>query len=134
MNFMEGINFYAVIVSTIVYYFIGFIWYSVLFGKLWAKETGVIMPDSPKPKVFPLVGQFVSTFLYVAGVAIILNLHGSYGIREGLHVALLVSVFFIIPMNSGNLFFTGKRKLFLIDVSERILGTLVTGIILGVWH
>ena len=134
MSLLEGINYPAVAVSVVVYYFIGFIWYSLLFGKIWANETGVVLPDKSGPRVLPLVGQFVSTFLYVLGIAFILKLHGPYGIREAIHVSAMFTIFIIIPMNSGNLFFTGKKKLFAIDVCELAIGTFVIGIILGLWN
>lgn len=134
MDFFAGINFYAVAVSTVVYYIIGFLWYTVLFGKLWGKETGVEMNNKAKPNPWILIGQLFSTFLYVLGVAVILKLYGTYGIPGALCVSAIVIVFFVIPMNTGNLFFTGKKKLFLLDVCERTIGTVVTGIILGMWQ
>jgi hypothetical protein len=91
------------------------------------------MDSQAKPQPWALIGQFISTFLFTLGIAIILRFHGTYGIAEGICAGTLVTVFFVIPINSGNLFFTGKRKLFLLDVCERAIGALVTGIILGVW-
>lgn len=133
MNFFTGINYSAVVVSTIVYYIIGFIWYTFLFGELWRKETGLSLKSPAKPKAWALAGQFISTLLYTLGIAIILKLYGTYGISAGIYVSLLITVFFVIPINSGNLLFTGKKKLFLLDVCERALGSLVAGVILGIW-
>jgi len=131
MILFEGINFFAVVVSTIVYFFIGFVWYSLLFSKIWSEETGVA--SSAKPGVGALAGQFSSTLLYSLGIAIALKFYGANGIAAGMFVSVLITVFFVIPINSGNLFFTGKRKLFLLDVCERAMGSLVVGIILGAW-
>ena len=133
MNLFTGINYLAVVIATIVYYIIGFMWYTLLFSDLWTKETGISMKSQGKPKVWTLIGQFLSTLLYAFGIAIILRSFGSYGIIPGIYISVLVTVFFVIPINSGNLFFTGKKKLFLLDVCERALGSLVIGIILGVW-
>jgi len=133
MIMFEGINYFAVIVSAIVYYFIGFIWYTLLFGGIWEKETGVSMKSTGKPKAWAMAGQFISTLLLTLGIAIILRLYGSYGITEGIYVSALITIFFVIPINSGNLFFTGKNKLFILDVCERAIGSLMTGIILGFW-
>jgi hypothetical protein len=133
MNFFTGINYYAVVVSAIVYYMIGFVWYSLLFSEIWGKETGVSMKSQAKPQAGPLIGQFISTLLYTFGIAVILRLHGTYGIAAGICIAALVTILFVIPVHSGNLFFTGKKKLFLLDVCERAIGTLVAGIILGLW-
>jgi hypothetical protein len=133
MILFEGINYYAVIVSTIVYYFIGFIWYTLLFGGIWERETGVSMKSQGKPQLWAMFGQFISTLLFTIGIAIILRLYGTYGITEGIYISTLITVFFVIPINSGNLFFTGRKKLFLLDVCERATGSLVIGIILGLW-
>lgn len=133
MTFLSGINPLAVLVAAAVYYVIGFLWYTRFFGETWRQETGVSDPTA-KPPTGALIGQFISTLLFTLGIAIILNLRGSFGIAEGVLVSALVTVFFAIPINSGNLFFTGKKRLFLIDVSERALGSLVVGVILGVWR
>ena len=134
MNALAGINYLAVAVATVVYFFIGFIWYSVLFRQMWSEETGVVMGGEAKPQVVALVGQFVSTFLYALGVALVIRLYGAGGIAAGVHASILVILLFVIPMNSGNLFFTGKKRLFLLDVCERAVGTLVIGIIVGAWR
>ena len=133
MNLFADINYFAVVVSAIVYYFIGFIWYTVLFGEVWGKETGVSMKNQAKPRVWALIGQFLSTLLYAFGIAVILRVYGTYGILEGICVGVLVTIFFVIPIHSGNLFFTGKKKLFLLDVCERAIGSIVIGLILGIW-
>ena len=129
---LTGINYSAVIVSSIIYYIIGFLWYSKLFGETWRKETGV--SAEPKPGPAALIGQFASTFLYVFGVAIVLKMSGLSGIGGGFFSAIFATVLFAMPINSGNIFFTGKRKLYIIDVSERAFGSLVVGVILGLWQ
>lgn len=131
INLLAQINFGAVAVAAVVYYIIGFLWYSKIFSTLWAAETGVKQPDKPVP--LNLIGQFISTFLYTLGVALLMQMTGEVSVKSGIMVALLVTVVFVIPINSGNLFFTNRKKLFLLDVSERALGSVVVGVILGVW-
>lgn len=131
INLLAQINFGAVAVAAVVYYIIGFLWYSKIFSTLWAAETGVKQPDKPVP--LNLIGQFISTFLYTLGIALLMQMTGEVSVKSGIMVALLVTVVFVIPINSGNLFFTNRKKLFLLDVSERALGSVVVGVILGVW-
>lgn len=131
MELLSGINFLSVLTCTVIYFIIGFLWYSVIFGELWRKETGTsAQPPSPGA----LIGQFISTFLFTLGVAMVMKLDGTYGLAGGISAAVLITVFFVIPINTGNLFFTGKRKLFLLDVCERALGSLLVGVILGLWR
>jgi hypothetical protein len=102
MIVFEGIIYVAVLFATLVYYFIGITWYTLLFRDTWGKETGTSGITPVKPSVRAMVGQFLSTFVYVS---------------------VLIPVLFVIPFNSGNLFFKGRKKLFLIDVCERIIGS-----------
>lgn len=44
---MIEINWIAVLVATVVNFFIGFLWYTPLFGKAWAKELGITMTGPP---------------------------------------------------------------------------------------
>jgi hypothetical protein len=134
MNLLTGINYPAVLISAAIYYVIGFLWYTKLFGKIWRKENGMTDEPASKPSPGALIGQFISTFLFTLGIAIIMKLEGVYGITGGVSACVLITVFFVIPINSGNLFFTGKKKLFLLNVVERALGSLVAGIIIGLWQ
>jgi hypothetical protein len=131
MTDFTSINYSAVIVASLVYYIIGFLWYSKLFGDAWRSETRT--PAEPRPGPAALIGQFGSTLLYVLGIAAVFKLSGMTGIVGGIYVGLFVTVLFALPINSGNLFFTGKRRLFFLDVGERLLGSLVVGGILGAW-
>lgn len=134
MDLLRGINYPAVVVSTIVYYVLGFLWYTVFFGDIWRRETGVAEKGPSKPPASSLVGQFISTLLYSFGIAIFLKWNGSHGITDAIFVTVVLTIFFIIPVNSGNLFFTGKKKLFLLDVCERALGSFIVAIIIGIWN
>jgi hypothetical protein len=67
----------------------------------------------------------------VIGVAIVLYFYGTQSVAAGIYISFLMTIFIVIPIHSGNLFFTGKKKLFLLDICERALGSFVIGIILG---
>lgn len=133
MSLFAGVNPVAVLVATIAYYILGFLWYTKLFGETWREETGLPAPTAPPPPS-ALLGQFVSTFLFTFGVATIIDLRNIDGIAGGVLAAALVTVCFAIPINSGNLFFTGKTRLFMIDVAERAVGSVLVGVILGAWR
>lgn len=124
----------AVIIASVLYYFIGFLWYSVFFRKTWIAETNVVHPDDKRPMGIPLGGQFLSTMLYTYGLAILFSALGATDVMSCIIIGLVFSLLIIIPMNSGTFFFQNKMKLFLIDVSERIVGTLMIAILLGLWQ
>lgn len=134
MSLFEGINVLAVVVSTMAYFVFGFLWFTVFFGELWRIESGLAAKGpATKPAPAALIGQFVSTLLYSFGVAIALEIYGGDDISAAAGISLVMGVFFIVPVNSAHLFFTGHPKLFLLNVCERIIGTFLVGSILSVW-
>lgn len=134
MSSFTNINYLAVVVATVVYYTIGFLWYTKLFGTVWRQQNGLPAEPSTKPKASSLLGQFISTWLYTLGIAVLLKITGAGGMAEAASVSAIITVLFIAPIHSGHLFFTGKKKLFFIDVSERALGSLVVATILTIWQ
>jgi hypothetical protein len=131
---MQGhFNGWAYVVSGIVYYLIGWLWYSpILFVKPWVKETGVEMGGNKSP-VLPMIGQLVSTFLFVLGVYMVVMLGHFEGVKGGLVAGISIAAFFVLPINSGNLFFKNKVILFWIESGYQAVGSVVCGLILALW-
>jgi len=125
------------IVSSIVYFLIGALWYTPLFGKAWAKEVGMSMDGgmgAARGKfIAGMFGQLVSSFLYVAGVYMLLMIGNFYSLGGALIVGASVSVFFVLSVNSGKLLFQGKPKLFFIDAGYAVVGAFAAALILAFW-
>jgi Protein of unknown function (DUF1761) len=131
---MQGhFNVLAYIVAGIVYFLIGWLWYSpVLFVKPWSRETGVQMGGKKNP-LLPMLGQLVSTFLFTLGVYMVVML-GHFATFGGALVAgLSITVFFVLPINSGSLFFKSKAVLFWIEAGYQTVGSIVCALILALW-
>ncbi|MBT1696399.1 DUF1761 family protein [Fulvivirgaceae bacterium PWU4] len=47
MSSFTNINYLAVVVATVVYYMIGFFWYTKLFGTVWRQQTGCLLSLDP---------------------------------------------------------------------------------------
>ncbi|HZY79735.1 MAG TPA: DUF1761 domain-containing protein [Cyclobacteriaceae bacterium] len=67
---MESINIWAVIVATVANFFFGFLWYTPLFGKAWAKEQGIDVTGPPpagslaKGLIMNVIGNFLMAFVF----------------------------------------------------------------------
>jgi hypothetical protein len=126
------------IVSSIVFYAIGALWYTPLFGKAWAKQVGRSMEGGMAGKwgqfVLGMLGQLVSSFLYVAGVYMLIMIGNFYSFGGALIVGASVSAFFVLSINSGKLLFQGKPKLFFIDAGYGVLGAFVAALMLAFWR
>jgi len=128
------INIFAIIVSIVVYWILGAIWFSAkIFGKPWTKALGRNIEDLG-PDIKQVLGSFLANFVVVVLFAIILELIGSYDLVTALLIALLIGVGFIIPTDLYDVIFEDKNiTAFLIDIGYHILGIIIVGLILGLW-
>ena len=126
------------IVSSIVYFAIGALWYTPLFGKAWAKEVGRDMGASMEGVmgqfILGMIGQLVSSFLYVAGVYMLIMLGNFYSLGGALIAGASVSAFFVLSVNSGKLLFQAKPRLFFIDAGYGVIGAFAAALILAFWR
>lgn len=67
---MLHVNYLAIVIATVANFFFGFLWYTPLFGKAWAKELGIVMPGKPpagalaKGLIMNLIGNFLMAYVF----------------------------------------------------------------------
>ena len=66
---MLEIKYIAVLVATVANFFIGFLWYTPLFGKAWARELGINVTGPPPPgalakgMIMGVIGNFFMAYV-----------------------------------------------------------------------
>jgi hypothetical protein len=141
-----GTNFLiAVIVSTIVSFILGGIWYAgPVFGKTWMAALGKTEADkeamrkqAPKGFVAGLVGAFIASsvmavFLEYGRRATDVGLPA--GVVGGIVVGFLVWFGFLLTTGVSGAIFEGRSgKLVGINQGYAIVSYLLMGAILGIW-
>ena len=69
------INMMAVLVAVVANFILGFIWYTPLFGKAWAREKGYDMNAKPasgemaKGLIFMIIGNFFLAYVFAHNIA-----------------------------------------------------------------
>lgn len=70
-----NINMMAVLVAVVANFVLGFIWYTPLFGKAWAKEMGMDMNAKPsggemaKGMILMVIGNFFLAYVFAHNIA-----------------------------------------------------------------
>ncbi len=70
------LNYLAILVAVVANFFLGFIWYTPLFGKLWAKELGLKVDEKPGSGVLirgmaiMVVGNFLMAYVFAHNIAV----------------------------------------------------------------
>jgi hypothetical protein len=138
MNLAEalpGINWLAVVVSTVIAFAIGGIWYSkALFGSVWLEEVGLTeeaVNNANVAKTFG--GAFVLQFLAVTALAVLLGTDGTW--QSGLQIGLLIGLFWIATAYGITYLFEQRSlRLFFINAGYNIVFFALVGTLIGYWH
>jgi len=134
---LSEINFLAVLVAGIAAFALGFLWYSVLFGKPWQKELGFTDEYIQQGNMGLIFGtSFLLMVIMSLGLALLLSGMPADHVnwRSGLHTGLLVGVFFSATSIGVNYLYQRRSiKLWLIDASYQVLFLGLEGVILAIW-
>ena len=128
-------NIWAVLVATLVEFFLGYLWYSkVLFGKQFLKYLGK-SEDELEMKAQDIFGPVIASFLIFLFYAILLDLIGTFDIILALLVAIIIWVGFILTSNVYSVFYEGRSwGLYLIFTFYHLVGLLIGALIIGLWQ
>ncbi|MBN1211938.1 MAG: DUF1761 domain-containing protein [candidate division Zixibacteria bacterium] len=132
-----SVNYWAVLVAGVVYMILGALWYSsALFGKAWMKGIGktkeqVSADASAVNYIIAIIGSFIASY----GIARLMLMTGRTSISDGITIAVLVGVCFVLTAFSVNDAFEKRPSgLTAINVLYHLVSFVIAGIILGAWR
>jgi hypothetical protein len=124
------VNWLAVIVAAISTMVLGGLWYSVLFMRTWAQESGAKMPAAAPPTYGIM---FLLALLAAWAFATLLGPAATAG--SGLMLGLKVGALFVAASLWVNYTFANRSTtLWLIDAGFHVVRFALFGLILGVWR
>lgn len=136
---MQEINFWPILISTIVAFGISALWYSpFLFGKEWMALTGMTDSDINEAKgkgIWKLyVIQLIVTFISFLVLAFFIASTSSTGGSNGAIFGFVVWVGFVATTAVGSLLWEKRSfKLTLIDTVIILVNLIIGGAIIGTW-
>lgn len=139
------VNYWAVLVSALVFFGIGAIWYGPLFGKAWMKAVGLSQEDFESGKVennmavsFSLM--FVSALFMTAALAHLIDylafvFSDSNPVRVGLTSGFFAWFGFVLAyLLTAPAFENRPWSYVWINGGYWLLGMLASGLIIGLWR
>lgn len=137
------INIAAILVSVFVNFILGFIWYTILFGKIWGKEMGYDPNVKAESKVmikgmlFMVIGNFLFAWVFAHNIAawqFVPGIKEMGNIPNILSSAIFTWLGFYFPGLLGATAWENRSwKLFAIDGGYNLISLLVVGSILTYW-
>lgn len=137
--FLSEINYLAVAVASVIFFFIGSIWFSALFKHLWVQELKHHHVTIKEPSRDILLQKMLLTFganvLASLAMAHLVIITGSATLMSGFILGTLVALGFAVP-TLGSVFVWESRSLtlYLIDVGYSIVGFIAIAMLLSVWQ
>jgi hypothetical protein len=134
------VNWWAVLVAAVATFFLGALWYTALFGKLWVRLNGYtdeqvkqMQKDRPPPVFF---GTMIASYLLLALVVAVLV--GSCNIssaRDGAALGFLLWLGVAVCIGLTSWVASSKRfGVYAIDLTYQLVFLIMTGAILGGWR
>ena len=133
------INYLAVVVAAGVYFMMGSVWYSGLFGRAWLaelkKHNVTIHAPSTAQLRNKMIIAFVLNFITAVAVAWLVKMTESTTAMSGLMLGIVITIGFAATTIASMFNWEGRSvKLFLIDIGYPALGIIASAILLSVWQ
>lgn len=138
-----SINMTAILVAVVVNFFLGFIWYTPLFGKAWGKEMGYdpnMKPDNSvmfKGMAFMVIGNFFFAWVFAHNIAaweFVPGINEAGPMANAMSAAIFTWLGFYFPGELGNTVWEKKSwKLFFINTGYHLASLIVVAMILTFW-
>jgi hypothetical protein len=135
-----GINYVAILVAVVANFILGFLWYTPLFGKAWARENGFDMSRKPtggemaKGMITMVIGNFLMAYVFAHNMAawtFVPGMDVMPAIATILNSALFTWLGFYLPVDLSAVAWENKSwKLFWINTGYHLAMLLVAATIL----
>jgi Protein of unknown function (DUF1761) len=128
------INHLAVLVAALVYFFLGFLWYGIIFAKPWMAMEGITPDTMPKQNVaLNYLITFVLNIVVAYALAIACKWR-SAGAAKGALIGAAAWVGFVLTTAFPTTLFENRPiGLFCINFGYCLVGFILMGGIIGGW-
>jgi hypothetical protein len=131
-----GSSLLAILLATVAFYMLGFIWYSFLFADQWMHLTGITEADAlirgEQLGAMMYVWGVLITLLQVLGIAAVLNWAGATRLITCVKIAVMLAVMIVLPvLGYGMLYQDVSIHLVGIDFLHLLIGYSLAAVIIS---
>jgi hypothetical protein len=129
------VNYLAVLIAAFANYIFAYIWYAVIFSKLWSNLTGITeMKPNPVKIILVFIGALLMSFVLYHEIVFGDAYTNITGIRGGLMAGFFNWIGFIAPLTlTGVVYEKRSWKLWLLDNMFWFISLLIMGTIESFW-
>jgi len=129
------VNWVAILISAVVMWLLGALWYGLLFKKSWRKLVGYADGEKVKNMAFGMVTSFIACFVLSFVMAHIAGWAKSRLFTAGAELGVICWLGFMAPPLFAQHIYEGRRvNLFAINAGYWLMAMAIAGGILAVFH
>jgi hypothetical protein len=136
MNWL-GLNWLAVLCAGAACWVLAAIWYSLLFGKMWAAEQTRHrgqLPSAGRPMGPMLISTFVLNFIMAAAMAYLIKRTGFADLNHAIKIAVATGIGFAgTAVTIISVWESKPTKLWFIDAGYYFVSAILLAVILVAW-
>lgn len=133
---IADINYWAVFVSALSAFVIGWIWYGPLFGKIWMKLNGFTeekLSEGNMSMPVMMLLNYIATALAAFAIAMFIGFESNAGF--GALVGAIIVIFWLATNRLNDVLYEKKPwGLYFINLGYNLIIYVIIGAILGIWH
>jgi hypothetical protein len=128
------VNYLAVLVSAIAFFFLGFLWYGFIFAKQWMALEGMTPSTQPKNIAAAYLISFVAQLVLCYALALVCRWRNA-NLATGALLGIFLWVAFVLTTTLTSQLFEGRSlQLWAINYGYDLAGMVIAGAILGGWR
>lgn len=137
------INYVAIVIAVIANFILGYLWYTPIFGKIWAKEMGFKTGNEPKQSefikglVYMLIGNLLFAWVLAHNIVawqFVPDVKEMGKFSNAISSAIFTWIGFYFPVHLGSTVWEGKTwKLVGINGGYHLASLIVVSFILTYW-
>lgn len=128
-----GLNLLGVLLGSVAFFMVGFVFYGVLFAEYWMEASGYVESDFENDSPIWMLGGFLVTLLQVIGIGLVLKWRGVTDLIGSVTTAITLWFFFALAfVHYAYLYSPGHHAgLLMVDASHLLVGWVVAAIMLS---
>ncbi len=130
---LPKLNPVGIALASVAFFFVGFLWYGLLFTDAWMAAHGLTEEDAGSP-AWMLLG-LVLTVMQVLGLAIVMKWKGIANVGDAVKTAVFLWALFALPFNLYAFTYLTAHNVTLlaIDASHMLVGWVAAAVILALF-
>ena len=127
-----GLNLLGVLVASVAFFLIGWLWYGILFQEAWMAAEGIAADAAESESPVWMAGGFLITLMQVIGIGLVLKWKGASGLGAAVTAAVVLWFFLALPFCCyAYIYAAHNSSLLMIDASHLLVGWVVSAALLA---